>query len=430
MRKKRKGSDTDMCEHLQEESKSNQHTKSTKFISHFSVEDYIRLNKRYKEDASNKPISSCKTRFAGIATAPHCLKRKIGCIDVAIQTNRNKKIEDEYVMGGIIGHGKFGSVWLCKSKVIGVEFACKTLRKGEEIVHREVKVMQHLSGHPRVVTLHVVYEETESANIFKDVMLVTKYYHDMGVVHRDLKPENILLTCSGKIKLRDFGLAMRISNGQNLSDLTGSPAYVAPEVLAGNYSEKVDIWRASVLLHNLLVVLPFQGVSVEAVFQVIKNVKLDFNKGIWEPISNPARDLMSRMLTRDVSVRITAAEVLRHPWILFYTEQTLKTSMKSKSKDHLGATPSLRAIAPIGESHGNKIAGLFLGGHLRPESFSYSLSCEYEEQDECGSVDALAVAISHVKISEPKRSRLCWPTGPIEQQRTSNLTTSYLCRAC
>ena len=96
-----------------------------------------------------------------------------------------------------------------------------------------------------------------------------------------------------------------------MSGLAGSPAYVAPEVLSGNYSEKVDIWSAGVLLHALLVgMLPFRGDSLEAVFEAIKNVKLDFHTGIWESISKPARDLIERMLTRDVSARITAEEVL------------------------------------------------------------------------------------------------------------------------
>lgn len=96
-----------------------------------------------------------------------------------------------------------------------------------------------------------------------------------------------------------------------MTGLAGSPAYVAPEVLLGSYSEKVDIWSAGVLLHALLVgVLPFQGNSLEAVFEAIKNVKLDFQKGMWDSISKPARDLVGRMLTRDVSARITADEVL------------------------------------------------------------------------------------------------------------------------
>lgn len=102
-----------------------------------------------------------------------------------------------------------------------------------------------------------------------------------------------------------------LMSGQQLTGLAGSPAYVAPEVLSGKYSEKVDIWSAGVLLHALLVgSLPFQGDSLEAVFEAIKNAKLDFHTGIWESISKPARDLIGRMLTRDVSARITADEVL------------------------------------------------------------------------------------------------------------------------
>lgn len=102
-----------------------------------------------------------------------------------------------------------------------------------------------------------------------------------------------------------------LASGQNLTGLAGSPAYVAPEVLLGKYSEKVDIWSAGVLLHLLLVgLLPFQGDSLEAVFEAIKNAKLDFHSGIWQLVSKPAQDLIGRMLTRDVSARITADEVL------------------------------------------------------------------------------------------------------------------------
>lgn len=91
----------------------------------------------------------------------------------------------------------------------------------------------------------------------------------------------------------------------------GSPAYVAPEVLAGNYSEKVDVWGAGVLLHALLVgELPFQGDSLDSVFEAVKKVKLDFCSGVWESVSQLARDLIAHMLTRDVSSRLTADQVL------------------------------------------------------------------------------------------------------------------------
>ncbi|KAK8692357.1 hypothetical protein V6N13_075822 [Hibiscus sabdariffa] len=225
-------------------------------------------------------------------------------------------------------------------------------------------------------------------------------------------------------------MRLLFTTGQVLSGLVGSPAYVAPEVLLGNYSEKVDIWSAGVLLHVLLVgFLPFQGDSLKAVFEAIKTVKLDFHSGIWESVSKPARDLLARMLTRDVSSRITADEVLRHPWILFYTERSLKTlSIKSKSKIQVG--PSIQVSHSPGiELSMSRINGGCCGQGPQPALTSHSSSCKSEEQDENGLVDVLAVAISHVRISEPKRTRLCSPTGPIEQQCSSNLTANNLCRA-
>jgi len=199
-------------------------------------------------------LESCNDKGAILLTAPPSTsssplspnrghKRKVGCLDSSTQIGRKKKLENEYFLGASIGQGKFGSVRLCRSKATGEEFAVKSLKKnGEESVHREVEIMQHLSGHPNVVTLKSVFEdpdnfhlvmelckggrlldqmkegrfsEQRAASLVKDLVGVIKYCHEMGVVHRDIKPENILMTGSGEMKLADFGLAVRVTSGND-----------------------------------------------------------------------------------------------------------------------------------------------------------------------------------------------------------------------
>ncbi|GJN15929.1 hypothetical protein PR202_gb02876 [Eleusine coracana subsp. coracana] len=358
-------------------------------------------------------------------------KRKVGCIDSATRLGRRKRLDSEYELGDEIGHGKFGRVRACRARVPGgedEELACKALPKGGgDTAHREMEVMQHLSGHPGVVTLKAVFEDADSfylvmelcsggrlldevardgrlserraANVVRELMAVLKYCHEMGVVHRDIKPENVLLTKDGRLKLADFGLAVRISDGQKLNGVAGSPAYVAPEILLGSYSQKVDIWAAGVLLHVLLMgTLPFQGNSAEAVFDAIKTVELDFHSVQWASVSLLARDLMSQMLNRDSSSRFSADEVLRHPWVLFYTECPLKAEFSHLWSTNKAATPmvQLDRVSLDCES-----------------SASESSSGNSEEQDECVVVDALTAAITQVRISEPKRSRLCSPVNKL-----------------
>jgi hypothetical protein len=85
-------------------------------------------------------------------------------------------------------------------------------------------------------------------------------------------------------------------------------------------------------------------------------------------------------------------------------------------------------VAPGLKADGNRI----LSGSLSEDSSPVSLSesCKSEDQeDDFGLVDALATAVSHVRISGPKRSRVCGTTGQIEQHGSSNLKANNLCRA-
>ncbi|MBA0687982.1 hypothetical protein Goari_005793 [Gossypium aridum] len=139
------------------------------------------------------------------------------------------------------------------------------------------------------------------------------------------------------------------------------------------------------------------------------------------------------MLTRDVSVRLTADEVLGHPWILFHTEATLgMAALETKMGNHEKLASPQLTVSPGVVSERSK---MIPNGFLNDDSFlflsSNSSSTRSEVQDSA-LVDALTVAISHVAISEPKRTRLCGPTGPIQQECSSNIkvnNNNNLCTA-
>lgn len=75
------------------------------------------------------------------------------------------------------------------------------------------------------------------------MLSAVKHLHEHNIVHRDLKPENFLMNDTGddaEIKLIDFGLSKRFSTKDNIEKMhtvVGTPYYVAPEVLKGNYDK-------------------------------------------------------------------------------------------------------------------------------------------------------------------------------------------------
>src|SRR5882724_10373438 len=95
--------------------------------------------------------------------------------------------------------------------------------------------------------------------------------HDRTIVHRDLKSANVMVTPEGRVKVLDFGLARRMSQGgvdeSTRTELTkagtvvGTLAYMAPEVLRGGVADaRSDIWAMGVVLHEMAAgELPFGG---------------------------------------------------------------------------------------------------------------------------------------------------------------------------
>jgi calcium-dependent protein kinase len=106
-----------------------------------------------------------------------------------------------------------------------------------------------------------IFSESSAATLLKQIMSAVYYMHKKGVCHRDLKPENMLYDNeSGLLKVIDFGTATHFQPKQKFSQLVGTPYYVAPEVLHGNYDNKCDIWSVGVILYVILSgAPPFSG---------------------------------------------------------------------------------------------------------------------------------------------------------------------------
>ncbi|CAD6245802.1 unnamed protein product [Miscanthus lutarioriparius] len=163
------------------------------------------------------------------------------------------------------------------------------------------------------------YSERAAAGVFGTIVDVVRLCHSNGVIHRDLKPENFLFANKSEdspLKVIDFGLSVFFSPGDRFTEVVGSAYYMAPEVLKRNYGPEVDIWSAGVILYILLCgVPPFWGDNDEKIAQAVLRGVIDFNREPWPRVSANAKDLIRRMLDPDPSTRLTARQVLEHPWL-------------------------------------------------------------------------------------------------------------------
>nr|BCU41347.1 calcium-dependent protein kinase [Gentiana scabra] len=268
--------------------------------------------------------------------------------------HKTANIRDLYTLGRNLGQGQFGTTYLCTEISTNIEYACKSISKRKliskedvEDVRREIQIMHHLAGQKRIVMIkgayedplyvHIVmelcaggelfdriiqrghYSERKAAQLTKIIVGVVEACHSLGVMHRDLKPENFLLINKDddfSLKAIDFGLSVFFKPGQIFSDVVGSPYYVAPEVLLKHYGPEADVWTAGVILYILLSgVPPFWAETQQGIFDAVLKGHIDFDSDPWPLISDSAKDLIRKMLCMRPSERLSAHQVLCHPWI-------------------------------------------------------------------------------------------------------------------
>jgi len=115
----------------------------------------------------------------------------------------------------------------------------------------------------------VKYTEQQTAKLIRKTLSALQHCHSENIIHRDIKPENILFDVNNNLVIVDFGLAKQTKAVMNV--VAGTPYFMAPEVIDGNYQEKCDIWSLGVVLYMLVSgTLPFNGTSKPEVYGKIR----------------------------------------------------------------------------------------------------------------------------------------------------------------
>ena len=208
-----------------------------------------------------------------------------------------------------LGSGAFATVFL-GSKRVGdspaIKVAVKRIAKEriegkpkmQRLLRTEVSVLRELRGHPHIVQLHDVFEDTNymhlvleycetdlAQHLKKNAPLREPEIHDIlsqlsravqhvrkhQIVHRDIKPHNVLLKKDAKstskycVKLTDFGFACKLAATDMTATFCGSPLHMAPEVLSGGqYDPKADLWSIGTIAYQCATgTTPYRASSVK-----------------------------------------------------------------------------------------------------------------------------------------------------------------------
>lgn len=265
-------------------------------------------------------------------------------------TSSDDDITDHYDLTQQIGEGGFGRVLLGTHRNSGEVRAVKIIQKSRVKEARtfktEIDILKRLD-HPQIIRiietfeteklcclvmeyceggelLHVVEErrtlsESEAAGYMRQILSALAYCHSSMVCHRDLKPDNILLSFksgSCDVKLADFGLSQTFTEDEVMHNFTGTPYYIAPEMLSGSYNQLVDCWSVGVILYIMLSgVPPFDGDNNEDILLKVYAASYNFRPFPFARVSEGAKDLIARLLMKEPSLRISAQQALTHPWV-------------------------------------------------------------------------------------------------------------------
>jgi serine/threonine protein kinase len=263
--------------------------------------------------------------------------------------DQQRLIGGRYRLSVQLGSGAMGTVWSGYDEVLRRRVAVKELKVPPGIPQREAMAMRErmlrearaLGGlsHPNVITVYdvvdaggepmVVLEMVPSRNlatlISEQGVLSTaqaavvgfatsaalRAAHRAGITHRDVKPGNVLVAHDGQVKLTDFGIARNVADAPMTTAglVLGSPAYIAPEVAAGQpVTPAADLWGLGATLFAAVEGRPPYDVRGDPVSTITEVVDGEVPR---PSAGGPVTDVIAALMVKEPAKRMSLGEVRR-----------------------------------------------------------------------------------------------------------------------
>ena len=178
------------------------------------------------------------------------------------------------------------------------------------------------------------FSEDETKFFFACLLLGLEYIHGNNIIHRDIKPENLVCEENGYIRITDFGVA-KIMKEENSSETSGTPGYMAPEVLfAQNHSFPVDFFAIGIMGYEFMFgERPYIGKNRKEIKHLVfkKQAKIKF-EDVPDGWSFESVDFINRCLKRKWNKRLGStngvAELKNHSWFRHFNWDKLYDKKK------------------------------------------------------------------------------------------------------
>ena len=170
------------------------------------------------------------------------------------------------------------------------------------------------------IVRHKTFNEIQTKFFLANIILGLEYIHSKNIIHRDIKPENLVMENTGYVRITDFGVA-KINMKDNSSETSGTPGYMAPEVLfVQNHSFPCDFFAIGVIgFEFMLGVRPYLGRSRQEIKEVVFNFQAKiYDEDIPENWSKESVDFINKLLLRKPNKRLGYKnginELKKHIW--------------------------------------------------------------------------------------------------------------------